>query len=173
MGTDVGVRIACLDLVSGCYGEPLEVVDVDLGRFQGRWYELARLSGVCSRARTGSTVRELRAKGPMLDTAARSPHESDSTLRVISAVTVPDVHTPAKLRVHSGDFSGDGWVIDLDPDYRYAVLGHPTRKLLWIVSRLPTIDRKTLSAILERAKHKGFDVSQLDFANERLGRSAA
>jgi apolipoprotein D and lipocalin family protein len=173
MATDSGVRIACLDLVSGCYGDPLEVVDVDLGKFQGRWYELARLPGDQPATRPSRTVRELRAHGPILDAAARSPRESDSAVRVISAVTVPDVQTPAKLRVHSGHFSGNGWVIDLDADYRYAVVGHPTRKFMCIVSRVPTIDRKTLAAILERAKDKGFDVSRLDFANQRLARSAA
>jgi apolipoprotein D and lipocalin family protein len=175
MRTNVGVRIACLDLVSGCHGEPLEVVDVDLNRFQGRWYEIAKLPRPDHAPETPPKAsRELRASGPKLTEAAGPAHRSDSNLRVIGgAVTVTSATAPAKLSVDSGGSIADGWIIELDPEYRYAVIGHPTRNSLWIVNRSPNLDGATLSSILDRAHARGFDVSRLEFAKTHVGRSAA
>jgi apolipoprotein D and lipocalin family protein len=163
-----------LDLVSGCHGEPLEVVDVDLSRFQGRWYEIAKLPRTdrpAEKPRKG--VRELQANGRMLTEPSGQARRSDTSLRVIGgAVTVSSAST-AKLSVDSGGFRADGWMIELDPEYRFAVIGHPGRKSLWIVSRAPSLDRTTLTAILDRVRAKGFDVSQLEFTKSHLGRSAA
>src|SRR5574341_7658 len=50
----------------------------------------------------------------------------------------------------SGPFWGDYWIIDLDPEFRYAVVGHPNRKYLWILSRTRTMDASIYSGILER-----------------------
>jgi apolipoprotein D and lipocalin family protein len=174
MRTEVGVRIACLDLLSGCHGEPLEVVDVDLSRFQGRWYEIAKLPHTKGTPARRKAVRELRANGRQLTESSRSGRKSDSSPRVISgAVMVSNSGTAAKLSVDSGDFCADGWIIELDADYRFAVIGHPTRRYLWIISRSPSMARSTLASLLDRTRAKGFDLSHLQFSGAHLGRSAA
>jgi len=56
---------------------------------------------------------------------------------------------------------GDYWIIDLASDYSYAVVGEPTRKYLWVLSRTPVMDETTLTLILDRIKVKGYDLSGL------------
>jgi apolipoprotein D and lipocalin family protein len=55
----------------------------------------------------------------------------------------------------------DYWVIDLDPDYRWAVVGGPSRKYLWILSRDPTLDRALFDQIKARAAQRGYPVEKL------------
>jgi apolipoprotein D and lipocalin family protein len=58
-------------------------------------------------------------------------------------------------------FKGKYWIIDLAEDYSYAVVGHPNREYLWILSRTPSLDKKTYEAILSRLENKNFDLSKL------------
>jgi polyisoprenoid-binding protein YceI len=67
---------------------------------------------------------------------------------------VADRSVPGRLSVDFGGFFGDYWVIDVDHDYEFAVVSHPTRDYLWILSRKPTLDRVTLEGILDRARSK-------------------
>ena len=69
---------------------------------------------------------------------------------------------PAKLRVRFfWPFSGDYWIIDLGPDYEYAVVGHPSRDYLWVLSRTPRMEADLYARILERLKRNGYDPSRL------------
>ena len=58
-------------------------------------------------------------------------------------------------------FSGNYWIIDLDPEYRWAVVGEPGRDYLWILSREPRLDAALYGQIIERARSQGFDTSKL------------
>jgi apolipoprotein D and lipocalin family protein len=58
-------------------------------------------------------------------------------------------------------FSGDYWIIDLDEGYQYAVVGHPNRNYLWILSRSPHMDSAAYDGIIERLKKQHYDVSRL------------
>ena len=58
-------------------------------------------------------------------------------------------------------FSGDYWIIGLDPDYRWALVGGPGRDYLWILSREPSMDEDLYSRIVDLAKRRGYDVSRL------------
>jgi apolipoprotein D and lipocalin family protein len=85
----------------------------------------------------------------------------------VAAARVPNPDVPAKLSIEFGGFFGDYWIIDLDrEEYRYAVVGHPTRQYLWILSRAPTMDSVTLGPILDRATQKGFDVTRLEYTKQ-------
>jgi apolipoprotein D and lipocalin family protein len=77
---------------------------------------------------------------------------------------VVDATTRAKLQVSFFPLVwGDYWVIDLDPEYRYAVVGSPTRDYLWILSRTPTMDAATLEGIQRRLVEQHYDVQRLKF----------
>jgi apolipoprotein D and lipocalin family protein len=58
-------------------------------------------------------------------------------------------------------FKGKYWIIDLADDYSYAVVGHPNRKYLWILSRTPVMDATVYQQVLNRIAAKGFDLSML------------
>ncbi|HML02356.1 MAG TPA: lipocalin family protein, partial [Candidatus Bathyarchaeia archaeon] len=75
---------------------------------------------------------------------------------------VVDKSTGAKLKVtFFWPFSADYWIIALGKDYDYAVVGTPNRKYLWILSRTSQMDDKLFSQLVESAKSKGFDMSNL------------
>ena len=68
---------------------------------------------------------------------------------------IVDSNTNAKLKVtFFWPFHGDYWIIDLDEEYRYAVVGHPRRKYLWILSRTPFMDDAIYHRIVERLHSK-------------------
>lgn len=68
----------------------------------------------------------------------------------------------AKLKVQFfWPFRGDYWIIDLAEDYSFAVVSHPGRNYLWILSRTPVMDEEIYNGILERLKDKGFDLKRL------------
>jgi lipocalin len=153
-----------------CSQTPLDVVDgVDLQRFQGEWFEIAKLPRVTQADCTGTTSRyELKSDRELVVTnACRLGNLEGDRRQVVAAARVPNAAVPAKLSVEFGGFFGDYWIIDLDREgYQYAVVGHPTRQYLWILSRTPTMDEATLAPILDRAAHKGFDVARLEYTKQ-------
>lgn len=85
--------------------------------------------------------------------------ETDS---VEGSAEVVDKSTNAKLEVcFFWPFKGDYWIIDLDRDYEYAVVGHPSRDYTWILSRDAELEESTYVAILKRLLEKHYDVSRL------------
>jgi hypothetical protein len=60
-------------------------------------------------------------------------------------------------------FSGDYWILEVGSNYEYAVVGHPSRSYLWILSRTPTLDATTTQAILDRAQANQFDTSRIEY----------
>ena len=62
----------------------------------------------------------------------------------------------------------DYWVVELDPDYRWAVVGGPSRKYLWILSRTPTMDSTQYDAIRARAAQRGYPVEKLVLPGKTL-----
>jgi apolipoprotein D and lipocalin family protein len=153
-----------------CSEASLDVVPaVDLQRFQGQWYEIAKLPRVTQADCTGTTALfQTTAEGKLvLTNECRIGNLNGSHRRVVAAAKVPNPDVPAKLSVEFGGFFGDYWIIDLDQDgYGYAVVGHPTRQYLWILSRTRALEAATLGEILERSKQKGFDISRLEYTKQ-------
>ncbi|NNE16906.1 MAG: lipocalin family protein, partial [Myxococcales bacterium] len=83
---------------------------------------------------------------------------------------VVDTDTNAKLEVSFfRPFWGDYWIIDLAPDYEYAVVGHPSRDYLWILSRTLTLDEQTYAEILTRLEAKGYPLAPLNKTEQPAG----
>jgi apolipoprotein D and lipocalin family protein len=155
---------------SSCTNAPLDVVEgVDLGRFQGRWYEIARLPRATQIDCAGTTASyKLKSDRELLVTNECNVGGLTGIRRQVTAsALVTSTATPAKLSVDFGGFYGDYWIIDLDREaYRFAVVGHPSRQYLWILSRAPTLAPATLAPMLERAAQKGFDTSRLEYTKQ-------
>ena len=156
--------------LAACHEAPLDVVEgVDLGRFQGRWYEIARLPRATQINCAGTTAfYKVTSERELVVTNECSVGGLNGVRRQVTAsAKVTNAAVPAKLSVDFGGFYGDYWIIDLDrADYGYAVVGHPTRQYLWILSRKPTLEESTLTPILERANQKGFDTSRLEYTKQ-------
>jgi apolipoprotein D and lipocalin family protein len=155
---------ACFTARAASYA-PLEVVpSVDLNRYSGKWYEIARLPNRFQRDCSGNVTATytLRPDGKIqvLNQCASTDGKNKSARGVARLVGGKEPNTKLKVSFF-WPFSGDYWIIDLDPDYRWAVVGEPRRRYLWILSREPQMDEPTYQDILKRAAAKGFDVSQL------------
>lgn len=165
----VGALVSC-GALTACQNAPLDVVDgVDLGRFQGRWYEIAHLPRATQIDCAATTASyKLKSDGELVVTNECNVGGLSGVRRQVTAkAVVTNAAVPAKLSVDFGGFFGDYWIIDLDRDgYRYAVVGHPTRQYLWILSREPAMVEGTLAPILQRATQKGFDTSRLEYTKQ-------
>jgi apolipoprotein D and lipocalin family protein len=170
VGSAGGALALVVAALTGCQNAPLDVVDgVDLGRFQGRWYEIARLPRATQIDCTATTASyKLKSDGDLVVTNECNVGGLNGVRRQVTAsAKVTNAAVPAKLSVDFGGFYGDYWIIDLDRDaYRYAVVGHPTRQYLWILSREPTLGDAALAPILERAAQKGFDTTRLEYTKQ-------
>jgi apolipoprotein D and lipocalin family protein len=145
---------------------PLEVVDrIDLDRFAGRWYEIASLPQRFQRGCVATTATYTRITATRIRVLNECrDHSFDGALRSVEGIAwVSDpVASPAKLRVQFfWPFSGDYWIIDLDPEYRHAVVGHPSREYLWILARSPSLDPSDYEALLTRIAALGYDPERL------------
>jgi apolipoprotein D and lipocalin family protein len=137
---------------------------VDLHRYAGVWYEVARyphrFQEGCYGSRATYTLRDDGRVGVLNECRQGGP---DGPLRTADGVAkVVDPVTNAKLKVSFfWPFYGDYWVIDLGRDYEYAVVGHPSRQYLWILSRTPDLPAETYEAILARLRSVGYDTQRL------------
>ena len=150
---------------------PLEVVDnVDLDRYLGKWYEIASYPAWFAKNCTGVTAEYSRKDDGNVAVSNRCYKGSlDGKLKVASGrAKVVDTTTNAKLKVSFfGPFWGDYWIIDLDTEYRWVVVGEPKRKYLWILSRTPKIDQKILDGILSRLPANGYDTERLQWTPQK------
>lgn len=163
------VPAACLALafLSGCSNHPpLAVVDhVDLPRYMGRWYEIAkyptRFEKGCHGATADYTLRP-DGKVDVVNRCRKGSMTGEEEVAKGVARSV-DSKTNAKLKVwFQWPFEGNYWVIDLDPDYRWAVVGEPSRKYLWILSRTPHMRSADYDGILSRLPSKEYDPAKLE-----------
>ena len=145
--------------------KPLQTVaQVDLNRYIGTWYEIARYNHRFQEGCVGSMATySLRDDGKI--NVLNECYEGSFSGKHRSAkgkAWVVDKVSNAKLKVSFfWPFSGDYWIIDLGKDYEYAVIGHPKRKYLWILSRTPQMDENVYQDILNRLKNQDYDVSKL------------
>ena len=144
---------------------PMQVVpSVDLARYAGRWYEIARYPNRFQRscASDTSATYTLRPDGKItVLNECKTPEgrmkSAKGTARVASA---KGPNTKLKVTFF-WPFSGNYWIIGLDPDYRWVLVGEPGRDYLWILSREPRLDEALYKQILEQAKQQGYDTERL------------
>jgi apolipoprotein D and lipocalin family protein len=168
-GILLGPCIALLVSAAGCtaFYPPLPVVEsVELERYVGKWYEIARYPNSFETGCVGVTAEyEIRSDGRInvLNTCIEG--DLDGPVRTIEGrARVADPTTNAKLKVtFFWPFEGDYWILELgeEEDYGYAVVGEPSRKFFWILSRTPTLDEATFDSILAQMPDLGYDPDRL------------
>ncbi|HET7786275.1 MAG TPA: lipocalin family protein [Myxococcales bacterium] len=140
------------------------VAHVDPARYAGTWYEIASFPQRFQRGCTASTATyTLRGDGD-LDVLNRcrkgSPDGEEKSAR--GRARIVDRATNAKLEVSFfRPFWGDYWIVDLADDYSYAVVGHPGRDYLWILSRTASMPEETYAGIVERLRAQEYETSRL------------
>lgn len=147
------------------------VPSLDLTRYAGRWYEVARFPNRFQKscARDVTAEYSLRPDGKI--TVVNACTRADGSLnRAEGLARKADAKGPdsqLKVRFAPSWLSfvsavwGDYWVIDLASDYSYAVVGDPSREYLWILSRTPVLPDEQMKAARDAAAANGFDVAKL------------
>lgn len=145
---------------------PLAAVsDLDLNRYAGTWYEIASYPQRFQEGCTGTTATySLNEDGTIgVLNRCRKDALDGPEVKAEGKARMKDPERPAELEVSFfGPFWGDYWVIDLDDDYRFAVIGQPSRDYLWILSRTPTMPEAMYSGILERLAAQHYPLEPLN-----------
>lgn len=145
---------------------PLDVAQsVELSRFQGAWYELAHLSRSTQVDCVGTKAYYKLVDAANLEVVHECHIKTVDGPANVSRVTakVPDGAVPAKWTMSFGAHEGDYWILEVGQNYEYAVVGHPSRRYLWVLSRTPKLDPTVMNGILERARDKQFPVDKLEY----------
>lgn len=146
------------------HSQTLPVVDsVDLKKYSGTWFEISSFPQRFQKGCTCTTAKyTLTDKGYVIvENNCFKPESGKNASIKGKAFTEKDGNN-AKLKVQFfWPFKAKYWIIDLASDYSYAVVGHPNREYLWILSRTPVMDEITYNQITARAAANGFDISKL------------
>jgi apolipoprotein D and lipocalin family protein len=137
------------------------VADVKLERYLGMWFEVASFPQSFQRGCTQTTARYAQRPDGDIEVTNRCVVDDKEEIAVGRA-RLPDPNKPARLEVSFfGPFWADYWIVELGADYDYAVVGHPSRDYLWILSRKPTLDDATYADVLRRLEANGYETARL------------
>ena len=172
----ITVVLACLALHAPAE-EPAPVrtvPEVDIQRYLGSWYEIAAFPMFFQR----QCIADTQARYDLDEKGGIRVHNQCTTSSGIDKAEgwakVVDGSGNAKLRVSFfWPFWGDYWILALQPDYQWALVGSPTRKYLWLLSRTPSLPAEELQKALEAAKAQQFDISQLRYTPQSAVARAA
>ncbi len=155
---------------------PLQTVShVDLQRYAGKWFEIAKYPNRFQRGCTEAVAEYLPLQNGTIEVHNTCKKTKDGQLKdIIGVATVKDTESNAKLSVNflpswlrwTGIGAGKYWIIDLEPNYQYVVVSEPKREYLWILSRTPTLDRVTYESILQKITAQQLSVKGLEFSRE-------
>lgn len=165
---------ACLGLMAAAaWAQPAPlatVPSVDVPRYMGTWYEIAKYPNWFQKkcASSTSATYSLQADGQVqvlnrCKTANGEWSEALGTARQIGRANSPRLQVrfaPAWLSFIPMVW-GNYWIIDLDPQYQWVVVSEPSREYLWILSRTPELPAATYQSLLDKLAANGFDLQRI------------
>jgi apolipoprotein D and lipocalin family protein len=167
-------------LLIGCAGSspddaPKTVGQVDLQRYQGTWYELARLPMFFQRSCVRSEAHYALQDDGSVAVINRCETNEGEWQQVKGEAVPQQPGQTDKLWVRFDNWfsnlfpgltKGHYWILYLDDGYNVALVGSPDRDYLWLLSREKTIDAATRDTLLEEARQRGYDTSELIWRGE-------
>ncbi|MDX2414634.1 MAG: lipocalin family protein [Bacteroidales bacterium] len=141
------------------------VKELDLQKYLGTWYEIARYNHRFERGLVGVTANySIREDGKIKVVNSGYKKNLDGKFSQATGKAYlpnPDLE-PGKLKVSFfWNFYGDYFVLDLEENYQWAIIGSSSDKYLWILSRTPQLEPGLYDELLNRIKMRGYDVSKL------------
>lgn len=141
------------------------VKDVNLERYAGKWYEIARFQHRFEKDLVGVTATySIRPDGKISVLNEGYRYSLDGKLKKAKAFAkVPDPNNPGRLKVYFfWPFGADYLILELDQEnYEYALVGSSSDNYLWILCRQPSMDEDIYNMLLKKAEARGYDVSRL------------
>lgn len=152
------------------------VEQVDLNRYCGTWYEIARFPNSFQRKCACCTSAEYSLLQDGKIKVVNRCQKADGSFSIAEGIAKKedqnDSNAKLKVRFAPSWLSwipfvwGNYWIIDLAPDYSYAVVGEPSRKYLWILSRAKNIEQTEYEKIIGRLKGMGYDTDKLILSDQ-------
>ena len=157
--------LLCVGLaVSSTQDTPQTVSYVDLSRYIGLWYEISKIPNSFQKQCAAGTTAEYSLREDGRIQVVNRCYRSDGSLDEARGIAkIVDAQSQSKLKVSfvrflgSNWFWGDYWIIELDEDYQWVIIGHPKLKYGWILSRTPEISPDQRDQLNELLKKQGYD----------------
>lgn len=151
--------------------EPKTVEDVDLPHYLGKWYEIARFENRFEKDLVGVTATYSKTNKLSKIKVHNEGYVKTLDGKHKSARGHAKVAGEGKLKVtFFWPFYAPYWILDVDKtNYTYALVGTPDRNYLWILSRLPKLDKTIYDGLVAKAKAEGYDVSKLMMVEQPEG----
>lgn len=157
---------ACAGLLQrhpvGNSAAPEPAKSVDIQRYLGRWYEIARYEQSFQRGCEGVTADYSLRAGGGISVVNRCRKPDGRITEARGRAKVVDPTTNAKLKVSFfGPFFGDYWILDHADDYSWSIVGEGSGRYLWILAREPMPGERRVAELIGRARAMGYDTSML------------
>ncbi|MFN3960794.1 MAG: lipocalin family protein [Parvularculaceae bacterium] len=161
-------------LLAACASQPVyrraepplaAVSSVDVDRYLGRWYEVARYPNSFQKECEAVTATYSRRDDGLIKVVnACGAIEASRARQAVGRARIVDAQSNAKLKVSFfGPFWGDYWIIDLKDDYSRAIVGEPSGRYLWVLARNPAITAEDRADILATLNRLGYPAAPLHF----------
>ena len=170
------IMLACMCMGAAAANQPLQVVEsVDPQRYMGLWYAIASIPTAFERQCIQGTTAEYRLLENGRIQVTNTCYDAEGNVDVARGQAwIPNPSESSKLKVSFVRFLGiwwfgaPYWIIDLAPDYSYAVVGHPLREYGWILSRTPTLPEDVLAGIVTRLESQGYDFGDFRMTDQTI-----
>ncbi|MEJ5262632.1 MAG: lipocalin family protein [Ignavibacterium sp.] len=154
--------------------QPLKTVDyVDIKKYIGLWYEIAKIPNrFQSQCVKGTTAKYSLKENGEIEVINSCIDEDGETNKTEGIARIVDKKSNAKLEVSFLSILGwrpiwgDYWIIGLDENYQWAIVGTPSRKYGWILCRTPKLDQSTLDKIFSILKDQGYNPKDFEFSKQ-------
>ena len=172
----ISITVAsCLAQAQGNEVSVKTIASLDVPRYMGTWYEIAKFPNWFQRKCAANTKAEysIRPDGNLkvlnsCKTASGETTDAEGAAKQVGAKDSPKLivrFAPAWLSFLPMVW-GDYWVIDLDPQYQVAAVSDPKREYLWVLSRTPQLNQKSSEDLLQRLQAQQFDVRKLELTTQ-------
>lgn len=146
------------------------VKELDLERYMGTWYEIARFDHSFERGLVGVTASyKLRPDGKITVINAGYKNSFEGKYKTAKGkAKQPNPDEPGKLKVAFFlFFYADYFILELDEEYQWVLIGSSSDKYLWILSRTPQLEQETRDLILKKATERGYETDKLIWVEQK------
>ena len=147
------------------------VENLDLSKYQGKWYEIARLPNSFEKGLTSVSATYSIKENGKINVLNAGFKSGDKQKDINGTAWVPNKDYPGRLKVRFfWPFSGNYYVIAIDNDYQYALVGSPSRKFLWLLSKNVDMPEEVYNEYTKLAQDRGFAIDELIQVDQSLNR---
>jgi apolipoprotein D and lipocalin family protein len=143
---------------------PLDTVNqLDVEKYMGKWYEIERLPNSFEEGLKCVTAEYTLLDDGKIEVLNSGVNEESGELQSSKGIAKSaNDEAPGELKVSFfRPFYGDYFIMDLDDNYQYVLVGAPSREFLWVLSRTPHLDAQIVSSLKKKAERAGFPIDQM------------